>query len=428
MFKFSLDPVHMEAKISDLARQNRAKEQEIARLRQALKCHELDTERLPKLRMEFGNRVEELKDLIESTTKTALSIENRSLIEEIQALREGKRSLRIVLTDLETELANAKKERLNANESLRKMQESVFRGQDQPEWGTDTHETIANELETLFKDARMWCRSNCIRKFPEFSGNPGELPAEWKNVIHPDPMILKHERVPLLILHALLMDFIYRQIFARPFFFIPWRKLNDEDQTADSQSGDIHQRYQCQLYLENLLEEILQGNPEGGHAWRSQLLRLLDPRLRGEKNERPQLEVTKSRSQAAHQDTAKHMMESFAMGSAAHLICKPSNEAQAAKELEIIFQTAVRMAHKLWLRRSSLEIQTLDHLPQHFTSDNVCLKPHVLNQKVLTENPTALDGQLIRLVVHPAILVRGKSDGSEYNDTRMLKPAVVWMG
>ncbi|KAJ5708929.1 hypothetical protein N7493_010263 [Penicillium malachiteum] len=418
VFKRPLDPVYMEAKISDLTRQNRFKDQEIARLRQALNDQKFDAERLPKLRKEFGNTVEGLKGLIEATTQTALSIENRGLIEEIHALAEGKRNLQIVIADLDTELANAKKERLNANESLRQMQESVFRGQDQPEWGTDTNEAIANELETLFKDARMWCKNNCTRRLPEFSGNPEELPAEWKNVIRPDPTILKHERVPLLILHALLMDFIYRQIFARPFFFIPWRRINDEDEKADSESGDIPQKYQCQLYLENLLEEILQGNPEGGHAWRSQLLRLLDPRLRGEKNERPQLKVTKTRSQAAHQDAAQHLMGSFVKEYAAHLTCKPSNEALAAKELEIIFQTAVRMAHKLWLRRSSLEIQTLDDLPHHFTFDH----------EVLNDNPTALDGHLIRLVVHPAVLVRGKSDGSEYNDARMLKPAVVWMG
>jgi hypothetical protein len=451
MFKTRpLDPqaAHIEAKLSELTRQNRAKDQEIAKLRKSLKSNHFDAERLPNLRKEFGTKVEELKELIGFTAQTAFSIENRTLVEENQELDEDKRKLQNLLQDLENELVNAKKDRLNANESLRQLRESVFRGQDQPERGTDTHESIADELDILFKDARAWCKSHCIRELPDFSGTIEEWHPEWKSVIRPDPIILKHERLPSLLLHALLMDRIYRQIFAKPFFFLPWRRFKDEGQIVDSEDQGIAKRYQFETFLEEILEEILQGepwddarnkllklltdsctgNPEGGHAWRSQLLRLLDPRLRGDKNERPQLSATKDRSTKAYEEAATHIMEDFVMGSAAPLLCKPSNETQAVAELEHIFQFAVRMAHKLWLRRSSLEIRTLDELPQNFKFDEALLRPHSLHIKALTDDAVAFDGHIIQLVVHPAILVRGKSDGSEYDKFRILKAAVVWMG
>lgn len=158
------------------------------------------------------------------------------------------------------------------------------------------------------------------------------------------------------------------------------------------------------------------------------MLRLLDPILRADKDEPPQLETTKRRSQTAQEEATKKIIQYFMTGSAANIICTPLKDAKAAEELERIFRTAVQMSHKLWLRRSSLEIRTLQELPLHFNSGHVLLRPHNLHAKALADNGAALDGQPIRIVVQPAILVRGKSDGSEYGNAVVLNQAVVWMG
>ncbi|CEJ55733.1 hypothetical protein PMG11_01971 [Penicillium brasilianum] len=224
------------------------------------------------------------------------------------------------------------------------------------------------------------------------------------------------------------MDHIYREIFDKPFFFVPYRIAGCYGEGKDQKNDGLAHGVQFQSTLDDILGEILRGNPEGGHAWRSQLLRLLDPILRTDKDEPPQLETTKRRSQTAQEEATKDIIQYFMTGSAAHIICTPLKDAKAIGELERIFRTAVHMSHKLWLRRSSLEIQTLQELPSHFNSGHVLLRPHSLHSNALTDNGAALDGQPIRIVVQPAILVRGKSDGSEYEHAVVLKPAVVWMG
>lgn len=441
VFKRPYDPAYLDARVTELIRENKSKDQEIARLGKVLKSQKFDAEKFSNLNHDLGIKFKELEGLLQSSTQTALSIDNRTLVEDI-------RKHENVLRKLEDDLAIARQGRLDANESLRQLQESSFRGQDQPGWSTDTHEVIAGDLETLFKDSRMWCRNNCTRSLPELSGKPGEWPTGWENVMRSDPMILNNERSPFLILHALLMDHIYREIFDKPFFFVPYRIAGCYGEGKDQKNDGLAHGVQFQSTLDDILGEILRGephvhqskpkrkllteyhtgNPEGGHAWRSQLLRLLDPILRADKDEPPQLETTKRRSQTAQEEATKDIIQYFMTGSAAHIICTPLKDAKAIGELERIFRTAVHMSHKLWLRRSSLEIQTLQELPSHFNSGHVLLRPHSLHSNTLTDNGAALDGQPIRIVVQPAILVRGKSDGSEYDHAVVLKPAVVWMG
>lgn len=441
MLKRHSDPAHLDARINELTRENKSKDQEIARLGKILKSQKFDSEQFSHLNREIGIKLKELEALLQSSSQTALSIDNRTLREDIKNHENA-------LRKVEDDLVIAKKERLDANDTLRQLQASSFRGQDHPGWSADTHEVIVGDLETLFKDCRIWCRNNCTRSLPELSGNPGEWPTGWENVIRSDPMILSNERSPFLILHALLMDHIYREIFGNPFFFVPYRIAGYYSESEDQKVDRLAYGFQFQSSLDRILEEILQGepdvlrsnskrrmltgyqtgDPEGGHAWRSQLLRLLDPMVRADKDEPPQLETTKRRSQAAQEEATKNTIQYFMTGSAAHIISTQPKDSKAIGELERIFRTAVELSQKLWLRKSSLEIKTLRELPSHFNSGHFLLRYHSLHSNALADSAAALDGQPIRIVVQPAILVRGKSDGTEYGNASVLKPAVVWMG
>lgn len=416
------DLAHLDARIAELTRDNKSKDQEIARLGKVLKSQKFDAEKSAHLNRDLGIKFKELEALVQSSTQTALAIDNRTLAEDLKRHEN-------VIRKLEDDLNTARKERLDANESLRQMQSSSFRGQDHPGWTTDTHEVIVGDLETLFKDCRMWCRNNCTRSLPELAEKPGECPPGWENVIRSDAMVPNNERSAFLILHALLMNHIYREIFDKPFFFIPHRiAIAGYYSESEDPKDKLAYGFQFQSILDNVLGEILQGDPEGGHAWRCQLLRLLDPMLHADKDEPTQLETTKRRSQKAQEEAMKSTMQYFMSGSAAHIISTPPKDPKAIGELERIFRTAVQMSHKLWLRRSSLEIKTLQELPSNFSYDHVLLRPHSFHSNVLDDNRAALDGQPIRIVVQPAILVRGKSDGTEYGNASVLKPAVVWMG
>lgn len=53
---------------------------------------------------------------------------------------------------------------------------------------------------------------------------------------------------------------------------------------------------------------------------------------------------------------------------------------------------------------------------------------HRVHNRELDDNPTCLNGKTIRIVTHPAVIVRGLSDGSDYSQVSPWKAAVVWMG
>lgn len=70
----------------------------------------------------------------------------------------------------------------------------------------------------------------------------------------------------------------------------------------------------------------------------------------------------------------------------------------------------------------------MKEIPLQYDSKAKLLKAHSLHNAFLEDVETGLDGYPIRIVVHPALLVHGRSDGSNYESTRVWKEAVVWMG
>lgn len=169
------------------------------------------------------------------------------------------------------------------------------------------------------------------------------------------------------------------------------------------------------------------GNLEEGNSWRCNFLRLLDPKPKGDGDERRLLDATKQRTNVARGRAANGLMQIFLNTSAAFLISSNAPDRAAFANLQHIFVTAAELSYKLWLRKSYLEVQTMERIPDHYASNVEVLKAHSLHNAFLEDRETGLDGYPIRLVVHPALLVRGSSDGSNYETTRVWKEAVVWM-
>ncbi|KAJ5673179.1 hypothetical protein N7507_002306 [Penicillium longicatenatum] len=167
---------------------------------------------------------------------------------------------------------------------------------------------------------------------------------------------------------------------------------------------------------------------EGSHSWRSQWLRLLDPNPR-DQQERHLLEATKTRTELARKKAAECLMANFLATSAAFLINAKPLDVPRLAPLQLIFNTAAQISHKLWLRKSYLEIQTIRSLPKTYLHTNERLNYHSLHNEFLSAEETGLDGYPIIVVTHPAVLVHGNSDGSNYGaPPRIWKEARVWMG
>ncbi|KAJ5223350.1 hypothetical protein N7468_007892 [Penicillium chermesinum] len=167
---------------------------------------------------------------------------------------------------------------------------------------------------------------------------------------------------------------------------------------------------------------------EGGHAWRSQWLRLLDPKPRGDESEMQRLNDTKIRTAEARKEAAQETMNVFVRSTAHHLICYRSLQPETEASLREIFINAAELSYKLWQRKSYLEFRGMKDLPRTFNNGVDILQPHRMHNVALGDDATALDGATVLMVTHPAVLVHGASDGSDYGRSGILKAAVVWVG
>ncbi|CAG7925018.1 unnamed protein product [Penicillium olsonii] len=372
---------------------------------------------------EMDNRLREFQAFMGVAMETKSSIEYRNLASKYSDLLDRSDSLKDSLRQAENDLAESRERQNQAKDSLRDAQESAFRFQDQPQWAPDSDDVIRHQLKGLEKEAKAWCSANSIKKlsikFPV--AELAHLPGEWEAVLRFDTKVFvqNDQHLPQLILQALLMDCVYGEIFAKPFFFLPWR-VQSPGVEAGAKTTVRRDQYEA---MAGILED-----PEEGNSWRCNFLRLLDPRPRSDGPERPLQEATKKRTEMAREAAANGLMQAFLNTSAAYLISSCPLEESAAANLQKIFVTAAHLSYKLWLRKSYLEVQTIKKIQGEFGRDVELLRAHSLHNALLEDKEAALDGAPIRVVVHPGLTVHGSSDGSNYETTRVWKEAVVWMG
>ncbi|KAJ5176312.1 uncharacterized protein N7482_002189 [Penicillium canariense] len=372
---------------------------------------------------QYAKKWDEFKAFMDTALASTTAIENRTLRSDMDNLHAKYRVLQKRLKQAEDDLQEAHVEQAKAAESLRDVQASAFRFQDQPEWARESDEAIRAKLTNLEREARGWCSRNSVQALSTIRASPAQLETDWQHVMRFDEETFTRndEHLPRLLLSALLMDYIYSRIFAKPLFFLRWRVAPEEPSSAVAGPGrQLHEP------LAGMLDEMTQGNLEGSHAWRAHLLRLLDPNPRSDQPERPFLEATKRRTEEAREKAASQIMHDFLGSSAAFLLNPSPIDGRTLAELQHVFSTAAHLAYKLWLRKSYLSCTSIESIPVY--RHDLQLKAHSLHNVQLDANEKALDGVPVRIVTHPGVLVTGNSDGSNYDVCRVWKEPVVWMG
>jgi hypothetical protein len=158
--------------------------------------------------------------------------------------------------------------------------------------------------------------------------------------------------------------------------------------------------------------------------WRSQLLRLLDPLDATARTENgKKLKVI---TRAARRQAALDSGESFWGRCKCFLDRQNSDKTQEG--LAEIMYSAVDLSFRLWTQRSYMTHEGHDLLTQPYSRKNKVLAASGLHTAELEEDEKCMDGQPILLVFHPAVILYGDSEGTDYSTRRILKKAVVWMG
>ncbi|KAJ5673178.1 hypothetical protein N7507_002305 [Penicillium longicatenatum] len=254
-----------EKRIKELEQTIKNKDHRIDELRHELKRYAQELgkrEQDIKLLLKNDRRWTEFKDFVEKAMENKAAIEKDDLKRDMKELTAANEVLLKNFDDLRTERDGIYAEWKKTGEALRNVQASAFRFQDQPEWAPDSDESIRHELKSLESSARAWCNENCIKALSMLRMTPDALLNEWGLVMRYDGKVFakNDQHLPQLILLALLMDYIYGNIFAKPFWFLPWRIMG-----ADAEEGT--NKVLCRGLHEGLagvLEETTQGAPQPG--------------------------------------------------------------------------------------------------------------------------------------------------------------------
>jgi hypothetical protein len=110
------------------------------------------------------------------------------------------------------------------------------------------------------------------------------------------------------------------------------------------------------------------------------------------------------------------------------LLIKDTHADNMKKELEKLLLEAGDLSYHLWTQKVDIEYFSLKELPTNFDQKHEYLEEHPSQKAQVMENEASLDGKPIWLVVHPAVLAYGDSDGSNYDAFNVWKKATVWIG
>lgn len=131
----------------------------------------------------------------------------------------------------------------------------------------------------------------------------------------------------------------------------------------------------------------------------------------------------KARAEKARSDATKALAKSC-LREMGHLI-QEHDQNQILQELHTIFKDCADLAKNLSVQKMQVDAVGLESLPSRYQSGSPYLQPHGLHVADLDDDPQALDGKRVILVVNPAIVVRGTTTGRDYEQSRVWKKATV---
>ncbi|PYI16839.1 hypothetical protein BO99DRAFT_339293 [Aspergillus violaceofuscus CBS 115571] len=272
--------------------------------------------------------------------------------------------------------------------------------------------TIRAKFETLQDQIRSWARKYSASALADLDQNPRESKTTILRLLGPmcatsdwdillERLAVSQNRIPALLMQALLARHIMSEMFKNPFFaFVgssdPW--------PSAAQLGHMYA----------VMKTVDQAE---AHMWRSHTLQMFTDSSHPSLDLRVQKLSHFSRTMAARflNCGGRHILRS---------IKDEDEERRRFKDLETVYRMAGDLALSLWTIRTDMRCLTLKHLPE-FQSSNGLMCTHRLHQ--LDEYDQRLDGQNVILCVQPAIVAYGNENGEHYDQSKVWAKSVMLM-
>lgn len=120
----------------------------------------------------------------------------------------------------------------------------------------------------------------------------------------------------------------------------------------------------------------------------------------------------------------------FLQSTSLRLLINNEEDQKAMKEsLHKIFNDSGELSYYIGTQKVDLRVVKLESLPSLvFNHWHPFIEAHSSHRAQLDEDESSLDGREICQMLHPAIVVFGNSDGTDYDKITTWKKAIVWMG
>ncbi|KAF2103499.1 hypothetical protein NA57DRAFT_53017 [Rhizodiscina lignyota] len=424
----------------ELKRQTRLLDEELRRQDSELQGTARECQRLQGV-VELRNReLQAQKDLLQRSQQKLdnadhfMSRQNQ----EIDRLKKLAKEEEASSKKLRQEVSEMHAKQNQREQNLRKLQESAASRLESAAWTQDDDEVIRRKFSMLDKTVQTWGKrySECSLDFLKCA-SPAEIAgfkSTWStfaqlegvddNVMHPN----LSTRAPAMLLTGWLNYYIYNKIFEHPWFFVDYRNRHSNDANSSPQNKNDHNPPLAE-FLTDIFHELFDCDEKKAVSWRAEFLRLLKPSVSNE--EAQQRSTSQRRSQLWTSTAAEAACTALAdkfLGDA-YLLLQAAGGAEAKKDLLDIFCTASELAYKIFTRKSYIKIYDFNIFASHrFNPKSELMAHHALHNAQLHDDENCLNGKPIVLVSSPAVVVYGKSDGTNYDDRRVWKKAIVFMG
>ncbi|KAE8385413.1 hypothetical protein BDV23DRAFT_164985 [Aspergillus alliaceus] len=295
----------------------------------------------------------------------------------------------------------------------RKRLQAQVRAAKSGSWVTKSSRQIREELSSLEEALRRWAEAYSV----------GELRALESVSIEEKNAVLEHlkgycaqqdwtillsrvpamtDKLPGLLMQALLAKDIFRSIFANPFFAFGEAKEPSKAHAAQT--------------LSYLYASMLDVNKEEAHIWRSQTLRLLATPPPNSVHNAPLREKVEA--------VTSELAVGFLAGPA-HILFRHRDDARAIRrnqELYQLYQTAGELAISLWTQRSFMRCYCLDELAV-FRVEHPVMSAHSIHRQ--HGNDSRLDGKNALIIVQPAIVAFGNEYAEHYDLCKVWAKGII---
>ncbi|GIJ91445.1 hypothetical protein Asppvi_010410 [Aspergillus pseudoviridinutans] len=264
---------------------------------------------------------------------------------------------------------------------------------------------IRDELTRLQDAVRQWARKYAVEAMADIDGVPSQqkdqvikhlkgycIQTRWSDFLLKAP--IPSNKIPFVLVEALLAKHIFDQMFMDPFFLFP------ESSDGSTLPGRANMRL--------LYDAMKQADQAKAHMWRSQIISVLSDSM-----------------QSRLQEFARVWMSAFLRSPAQlllHTIADESGLRTRSAELQKLYHRAGKLALSLWAQRASIKCYGLSQL-QTFSSSSPMMSAHRLHQ--LDEDDECLDGRKVLACMQPAILAFGNESGENYETSKVWASAVV---